>query len=451
MGDSEDAAFGGKGPAAGVPHPGLAWRDLGLVVLVTLVFFLAASLLEVSEMVGRWVKPFESYQLDELPAAAVVLVAGLAWSSWRRSRQLSTEMGLRLQAQARLDAQRQLLEVLFKENLSANLIADADGFIVLANPELARLFGFASPVEAVGRRLADFYQEPEHWDEQLRELRRAGRVDLTDLRLRRADGDAAAVIARITVRESGAGAEEIHAFFADVTALERTRSELAGALQENRRLAQRGIEMLEQERRHIARELHDEMGQWLNALKIDAVSLRDRTDLPEDARSTGRSIVELTDHVYAVARSLLKELRPVALDELGLATALQHCVDQWRRRHPNLRCDFRAEGLPESLGEAANIALYRLVQEGLTNVTKHSGARSVRIEVQQDLAAGEVCAAVSDDGIGMDPATPRTGLGLAGLRERVEMLGGRFRVDSAPGGGTRVHAAVPLVVAGAGA
>jgi signal transduction histidine kinase len=152
-----------------------------------------------------------------------------------------------------------------------------------------------------------------------------------------------------------------------------------------------------------------------------------------------------------VARSLLKELRPVALDELGLATALQHCVDQWRRRHPNLRCDFRAEGLPESLGEAANIALYRLVQEGLTNVTKHSGARSVRIEVQQDLAAGEVCAAVSDDGIGMDPATPRTGLGLAGLRERVEMLGGRFRVDSAPGGGTRVHAAVPLVVAGAGA
>ena len=438
-----DSVMMGSGAMAGAAsRPGGAWRDLGLVAALTVGTFLVAGLLELSEGVGGWLKHFESYQLDELPAALAVLIVGLAWSSWRRSRQVATEMALRLKAQESLNEQRQYLEVLFNENLSANLIADPEGRITLANPELARLFGLPEAVRVVGRRLGDFYRDAGLWEEHRRTLGEKGRVELTDLHIRRADGAEAVVIARLTARRA-AGGLELHGFFTDVTALEQMRRDLAQALRENRLLAQRGIEMLEQERRNIARELHDEMGQWLNALKVDAVSVRNRTDVPEEVRTTAQAIVEVADHVYDVARSLMRQLRPVALDELGLGPAIQYCVDQWRRRHPSVRCDVTIEGVPESLGEAANITLYRLVQEGLTNVTKHAGAQSVRIDLEMNEGDGALSATITDDGVGMEGSGPGDGLGLVGLRERIEMLGGRFWVESEAGRGTSVRALLP--------
>lgn len=426
--------------AAGVP----AWRDLVIVAGATLATFFVAGLIELSEGVGNVLQHFEAYQLDELLLALAVLVLGLAWSSWRRSRQAERELGLRLQAQERLSVQRAYFETLIRENLSASLIADGQGRITFANPELGRLFGLPDAQSAPGRDLGSFYAEPAAWQAHRAVLERGERVEVPGLRVRRDDGEEATVIARLVPGRNPQGAAEVHAFFTDVSALETTRAALARALEENRLLAQRGIDMLEAERRHLARELHDEMGQWLNALKIDAVSFRDRDDLPEDARTVGRGMIELINHVYDVARELMRRLRPVALDELGLVPALQYCVDQWQRRHPGLACEFRAEGLPDSLGETANITLYRLVQECLTNITKHAGARRVAIDLRQDRAGGCVEARVSDDGRGIGETVNPQGLGLLGLRERIEMLGGQFRVDSMPGEGTVILATLPF-------
>lgn len=428
-----------------VSRTGGAWRDLTIVLIATVVTFLAAGRFNLSEGLAGVLKHFEAYQLDEVLLAVAVLVTGLSWSSWRRSRQAAREMALRFRAQEAVARQRQYFETLFNENLSANLIADGDGRITLANPELARLFGLERAGLAIGRRLAEFYATPEAWSDQQRELDGTRKFEQHGLRIRRADGGEAVVIARLLAAADLDGHFEIHAFFTDVTVLEETRAELAAALNENRRLAQRGIELLEAERRHIARELHDEMGQWLNALKIDAVSIRDRADLPEDVRRTGHAIVELTNHVYDVARSLMRRLRPVALDELGLAPALQYCVDQWHRRHPEVTCTFDSEPLPDSLGEVTNITLYRLVQECLTNITRHANARTVGITLRLDAATHLMTVTVRDDGQGMDPSRARLGLGLVGLRERVEMLGGRLRIESRPGGGTIIEAAMPTV------
>ncbi len=425
-----------------------AWRDLAFVLGATLTTFFLAGLLELSEGVGGVLKHFEDYQLDEAPLAVAVLVAGLAWSSWRRSRQAARELGLRLEAQERLARQRQYFEMLFNENLSASLIADGEGRVRLANPELARLFGLPQPEAALGRDLGGFYADPGAWAAHREALGRGEKVEVAALRVHRADDQEAVAIARLVPSRNPQGVTEVHAFFTDVSKLESTRAELAKALEENRLLAQRGIEMLEAERRHIARELHDEMGQWLNALKIDAVSVRDRTDVPPDVRTACQGMVELINHVYDVARELMRRLRPVALDELGLGPALQYCVDQWRRRHPALACEFHAEGLPDSFGEAANITLYRLVQECLTNIAKHAQAREVRIALRFDADSRELEATVGDDGQGIDVHGGRAGLGLVGLRERVEMLGGRFRVDSSPGGGTTVSACIPFTVSG---
>lgn len=426
-----------------------AWRDLAFVAAVTVFTFLLAGMFELSEGIGGWLTPFERYQLDELPAAIMVLVAGLGWFSWRRSRHAAREMGLRLEAQQALNEQQVHYRELFHEDLSGNVLATMDGVIALANPELARILGFADPRDAVGRCIGDFYADAGLWTRHRDALVRGESIALSGLRLRRGDAAEVSVIARLSSRRQPGRGVEMHGFFADVTALELVRAALAKALDENRQLAQRGIDMLEAERKHIARELHDEMGQWLNALKIDAVSIRDRADMPADVKTTAQAIVELTNHVYDVARELMRRLRPVALDELGVVSAVQYSVDQWQRRHTSIACRFEADELPEHLGEAVNITLYRMVQECLTNVAKHAGASQVDIRLAHDPEGAEVAVQVSDNGSGFDSREPKGGLGLVGLRERIEALGGRFWVEGGPGCGTKVCAQVPVSNAGA--
>jgi len=223
--------------------------------------------------------------------------------------------------------------------------------------------------------------------------------------------------------------------------------ELADALTENRRLSQRYLEVQEEERRHLAQELHDELGQSLNAIKVDAVNIRDSvTDLPEVTRSA-EAIIDVSSKVYEVVRTLLRQLRPVALDELGLASAVQYSVDEWQRRHKGVQCSLTTEGDLDNLSENVNISAYRFVQECLTNVARHADAKRVIVSLRRsDLAreGSRLEMVVEDNGRGLDPAIPRSGLGLIGLRERVEALGGRFDIDGEPGTGTRVFAAIPL-------
>jgi signal transduction histidine kinase len=224
--------------------------------------------------------------------------------------------------------------------------------------------------------------------------------------------------------------------------------ELADALTENRRLSQRYLQVQEEERRHLAHELHDELGQSLNAIKVDAVNIRDSvTDSPEVTRSA-EAIIDVSSKVYEVVRTLLRQLRPVALDELGLASAVQYSVDEWQRRHKEVQCRLSTEGDLDNLSEDVNITAYRFVQECLTNVARHADAKRVDVSLRcSDLAAREsrLEMVVEDNGRGVDPAVPRSGLGLIGLRERVEALGGRFDIDGRRGNGTRVYAAIPLV------
>jgi glucose-6-phosphate-specific signal transduction histidine kinase len=200
--------------------------------------------------------------------------------------------------------------------------------------------------------------------------------------------------------------------------------ELADALTENRRLSQRYLQVQEEERRHLAHELHDELGQSLNAIKVDAVNIRDSvTDSPEVTRSA-EAIIDVSSKVYEVVRTLLRQLRPVALDELGLASAVQYSVDEWQRRHKEVQCRLSTEGDLDNLSEDVNITAYRFVQECLTNVARHADAKRVDVSLRcSDLAAREsrLEMVVEDNGRGVDPAVPRSGLGLIGLRERVEM------------------------------
>jgi signal transduction histidine kinase len=226
-----------------------------------------------------------------------------------------------------------------------------------------------------------------------------------------------------------------------------------GAAEASRReLLRRLATAQEDERRRIARDLHDQMGQLLTALGLGLKALEDATPDPSPARPHLARLRDLTDLIGREAHQLALELRPTALDDLGLQAALANYAEGWPARS-GVELDFHAAG-PDTgrLPEAAETALFRVVQEALTNVLRHAGARRVSLVLQR--SAGQAVAVVEDDGVGFDaesetaPAGGGGRLGLLGMRERVALVGGTLTVESAPGRGTTVIARVPLPAGG---
>jgi signal transduction histidine kinase len=227
-----------------------------------------------------------------------------------------------------------------------------------------------------------------------------------------------------------------------------TEARLAVALADNQRLAQQYLDKQEHERKALARDLHDELGQTLNAIKLDAMAMREVIPRAEDAaRTAAAAMIENIDRVYAVVAGLIRRLRPVAFDELGVAAALEHCVGDWRQRLPSTRIHLGLECDLSSLDAERALALFRLVQESLTNIARHAQARRVDIRIAA-VRAGETSecieATIADDGRGADLGVPKSGLGLIGMRERAAAFGGALVLSSAPGAGFKVRATLPV-------
>ncbi len=230
-------------------------------------------------------------------------------------------------------------------------------------------------------------------------------------------------------------------------------SRLAATLADNRRLSQQYIELQEAERRTLSRELHDELGQYINVIKIDAVSIRDEGSLERD-RIIARTqlIVSHCNHMHDAMARLIRQLRPIGLDELGLGAALKNCIQTWRGRLPNVRLTDSIPKAVDALQDAHAITLYRLVQEALTNVAKHSMATRASVHIEHTQPGGAshdlVTVVISDDGYGADLGLPTPGLGLIGMRERIAALAGEFEVLSSPREGFQLIARLPVPLAG---
>lgn len=222
--------------------------------------------------------------------------------------------------------------------------------------------------------------------------------------------------------------------------LERSR-------EENRYLAQRSLEIQEGERRYLAHELHDELGQSISAIKAVAVSIGQASgEKRSEVGAAAGTITDIASHLYAVVRGMMRRLRPVLLDEFGLVPALEELVDGWNDRQSDAFCRLTTRGRLDNLGDALNISIYRIVQECLTNVSKHAEATEVGVDLERGRAEqGDVISlSVLDNGVGFEPGTTQRGLGLLGMRERVEALDGVFRIAAAPGQGVRITIEIPV-------
>jgi len=244
-------------------------------------------------------------------------------------------------------------------------------------------------------------------------------------------------------RELAAIAERFNAL---ALALETVRAE-------NVRLNRRLITAQDDERRRTALELHDEVGPCLFGLRANASSIVNAAaDMPDKARRAvaerARDILAIIDHLQIINRSMLDRLRPMALGHVPLEEILHELVHERARQHPEIAFSFAARELMRGYGDSIDLTLYRCIQESLTNAIRHAQAKHIDVEVRADDPGARLALTVRDDGRGIAPGAP-PGFGMRGMQERVEGLGGRYAVDSEPGGGTCVRIALAAPPRGA--
>ncbi len=338
-----------------------------------------------------------------------------------------------------LAALERRMRAVFELSPTAIWLCD-DDVLTYANRAAARLFDVASSKDLIGHRLWSLLDADSH--AALRqELDRtlAGHTvgAIVAGRLTRATGEQREIeIALAALPDHGQ--RTVQMVVSDVT---ERRREAAGL----RELSASVVEAREEERRRIARELHDELGQRLTALKIDLTTLAARALLPAgDPRVA--AMQAMLDDTLASVRRIASNLRPLMLDDLGLNAAIEWLARDVSRRlgipvHTRLPLDEPA------VAQRTATALYRMVQEALTNVARHAQAKSVEVALQ--LQDGQLVLTVADDGVGLpEQALQRAGsFGLMGLRERAHGLGGTIGVSARPSGGTRLTVRLPFVPA----
>ncbi|HEY1257986.1 MAG TPA: histidine kinase [Stellaceae bacterium] len=228
----------------------------------------------------------------------------------------------------------------------------------------------------------------------------------------------------------------------------RMVARLAAADADNRRLNEQLLTLQEQERGDLARDLHDEVSPFLFAVGTDAASaarlLADGRNAEADEHI--RSIADAVSHIQRQVRRMLGRLRPVGLDDLGLAAAIENLVAFWRRRRPQIRYEVVVAAECEGLSDMIGTTICRVVQEALANAVRHAEAEVVAITVEprRDVTDGrdEISVRIADDGRGMGEEA-RMGYGLTGLGERIAALGGRLTFSNRPDRGFAVLAALP--------
>lgn len=320
-----------------------------------------------------------------------------------------------------------------------------EGRILLANPAFARLLGYDAPEELRTLDLArDVYMHAHEREAVIGQHESANGGWTVEMQWKKRDGTPFWVLLSAhAVKDDASRALYFEAFVQDITDRRRSQQELKQSRRRLQALAARLEEVREQERKVMAREIHDELGQGLTALRMDLAWLSGR--LPAEAGDlTARAhrMVEVVEQTILTVRRLATQLRPPILDDLGLIAAVEWQTEDVARRL-GLRC---ALDLPADLHlhEGLATTVFRILQEALTNVARHADARSLRVALQvQD---GQLILEVVDDGRGIAPAQleNRRSLGLLGMRERAMVWGGVLDIQSPPEGGTAVVLRLPL-------
>jgi PAS domain S-box-containing protein len=316
-------------------------------------------------------------------------------------------------------------------------IRDANGRYTFVNSRYEELFGERGGAirgktvhEVFPAEFADRYRAGD------KKVLEEGRPCQVEESVPHTDGVHAYLVTKFPIYDEEGGIAAVCGIAIDITDIKMARDQM-------RRLSDSIIASQEKERAAVSRELHDELGQVLTALHLDTVWLRDRLKQADaDASGRAQSMCALIDRAIDEVRGLATRLRPGVLDTLGLVDALDWYVSDFEKRS-RMACTYRHFDVPK-VDDRIATAAYRIAQEALTNVARHSHA--TRVDVSLQTGGDFLSLAVEDNGQGFEPGelSSSRGLGVLGMRERAELIGGTLAIRSRPGEGTSVRLTVPL-------
>jgi two-component system sensor histidine kinase UhpB len=234
-------------------------------------------------------------------------------------------------------------------------------------------------------------------------------------------------------------------------AINHMTGELNASQQENRALTQHSLEIQEDERQRLSQELHDELGQSLTAIKVMAAtaerSQAGAMGTRADIKQATDSIISVCDHLMTVVRSMMHQLHPLVLSELGLKATMEDLLNHWAIRNPELKLTIDCPDEVDTLEQKITIQVFRIVQECLTNIVRHAQAKQaiISLEIVRPSTTGKsLRLQVTDDGQGCAAEMLKSGFGLLGIRERISSLGGEMAIQTQPQQGMTITASIPL-------
>lgn len=328
-------------------------------------------------------------------------------------------------------------EALLESAPDAIVIVDERGLIQIINSEAELMFGYPR-AELIGQPvelLVPFRQKEVHMENRARYTAKPKTRPMgvgLDLSARRKDGTEFPVEISLSPMPTDDGLL-ITSVIRDVTSRRRL---------EDAALSARAIAAQEQERVRIARDLHDEVAQALSGIALGLEAVESAARLKTAREQAKRLGDEVTDAMRELRR-VVEHLRPDELAHIGLVASLERMAENRQESNPNTKIVFHSNGNDRRLDPVAELAVYRVVQEALTNSIKHADAKTIEIDLTE--RDDSIVARVRDDGCGFDLEESATnGLGLGGMRERARILGGELKIDSAKGRGTEVALRLPV-------
>jgi PAS domain S-box-containing protein len=374
----------------------------------------------------RWLRDYSCPEWDPIQNRAVRIIGA------------GQDITERKQAEVALTASEARYRTIFAASPDFIYLTDSEGKLLDANPALLAWQGL-SLAELQQRHFLDFFagDNREEVVQAAAALRQGQPVRGLAVRAQNKRGERKEFEVNATPLRDQDGSTMILSIARDLT--EHRRAEAALAT-----LSRHVLEAQEAERRHLARELHDEFGQRLTALKINLHVLQ---PVPKRAVPYLQDSIRIVDAMVQQIWNLALDLRPSQLDHLGLVATLQWYVDRHAQR-TGLIMHFAADSLQPRPGPTLETVCFRIAQEALTNITRHAQARQAWLTLRQHDAVLHLL--VRDDGVGFDLGAARTqavqgkGLGLLGMEERVRLLRGQLEIVTAPGKGTEIRACLPL-------
>jgi PAS domain S-box-containing protein len=360
---------------------------------------------------------------------------------------LILEMGIditeRKRAEEALRAAHQYNRSLIEASLDPLVTINADGKIMDVNSATELTTGVPRD-ELIGTDFSDYFTEPEKAREGYQRVFREGFVRDYPLAIRHASGKVTDVLYHATVFRNETGVVQgVFAAARDITARKRAEEALRESENRLRLLSSQLINVQEAERKRIAREIHDSIGQILAAIKFGLESkLSQMGGGTAPSGVSIENIISLTQNGIEESRRIQMDLRPSVLDDLGILATIGWFTREFQKVYVHISVEKQISVEENEIPNSLRTVLFRVMQEAMNNVAKHSKANLIRLSLKKVDDRIELC--IEDNGAGFDPETIKKGLGLTSMRERTDLSGGSFEIESVPGKGTIIRAQWPI-------